>query len=1066
VSINITDTKSLTYGPYYHPTNSHFFKLSNDNLVCFYIRYATGGATDRLYYSISTDDGDTWGTSTQLLSGISSYDLIQSGDNFYIGRLPTSTGYGRVYTITYNSGTNTFSVDSGANFTGYGYSGGTRAIKALVFDSKYFFIPRLSNNQNISLFFASSIGGTWTGVASGNIGGTIQVVDAIVMTDRIRVFANYNSKIYQADITATESSYEWSSWSECFSGVLDSVFSVTANYISNTNINVAYRTTTGYKIRNFNGTTWSDAVDISSRQNDTAGQFSNLNGTLVFVYIREHADADKWAIYLRTKKTTWSDEVLLEAYSTSQIHKLMLIKSSSNETLNYSFVIGNSDPYDIEFNTYTLPEGEKIDIEESLLVSESIENKVSQEYLNIEETVHLAENVENDVSNEYFNVNESLEVSDEVFFNTDSLLTINELISISDEIELITNRRVIDIEESLVVSDSNILSNLPTIKYISKILSYNPLVVITNTTPAEFFSIDTSDPDNIIWTKITLSEVNNLIDIEHNSSNEFLYSIDDETNLLKIKDDNYSNRTLIDLNSENSLLDLSLLSNKLKTFITTDDETGELITLEEVEIKSIPLDIRILKEDFRYVPCIVSTVKGKTIPTDIRILKQNTAVIGLDVRVLKYDFSEVSINPLTYDNIDIKINGVSLIPLDDIDMSSVNINHNIENEKSVASFNLHRRFDDLNKTLGGTASVITSNNVVQIYINGYKEFEGKVSNIKTQSESENVSITATGVRPSDKRNNVTVPFSSLNENLHLYDCLISNIDIDNPYVDPEDENPEYYKGVKVDMGQKTEQVVSRWVNFENVIDDINNGTLVTTPNWTYFWFVGWQSMSKTALFGRTLTYTSAVSGYIGTSISPLSHDVIKIHTAQSFEQRIYENTVSELGYYYLGEAPYMEISCQNGVLVTKDKWEDRNDGLYRVKDESYNYLPYVSRVAQIEFNKIKNINGDILPIASCDVSLSLDAYYFYDIKLLKRLNFSNTTLTNIYNNLNGFPVSVKVININLGDMTVNLQCSNQWSSVELEEMEDEKPNESNYITSEQAVLNYDKYDVATGARIF
>lgn len=739
--------------------------------------------------------------------------------------------------------------------------------------------------------------------------------------------------------------------------------------------------------------------------------------------------------------------------------------------------------------------GESFNVQETLIVNDTNQLKPSIEYLNLNELINVSEDIQSKVSNLYFNADEVIDLAEDIdsstyrrvldiseeitvediyWFDTDFLIAKNENISFNDEIELSLYRRVLDINEELTISDSSRISNLQTISNISKIISYNPLIVVTNENPPKLFLIEITqesgeEEETYTWTPITLTELSSLIDLKHNPFNEYLYAID-ENNLLKINDDDYEDRILINLESENGLKELSLLDNRLKSFITTDSETGELITLEEAEISSVPLDIRVLIQDISTIPMLISTVKGQKLPTDIRVLKQSTVSLGLDVRILKYDFSKSSQHPIDFDDIDFKINGVSIIGLNDLDLQSVTITHNIEEEKSTATFKLHRRFDDLNKTFGGVSSVITNKNTVQIYIKGIKEFEGKISNINVQSESEEVRLTAVGNRPSDKRNSITVPFSSLNADLHLYDCLLSNITIDNPYIDPtidyEKENliPDYYLGIKIDRGIKREQRVSRWLNMNNVLDEINNGTFQPTQNWSYFWYVKWKALDVNS-FGNP-RWVTGTQHYIGTSLSPLSSQIIELNSAHYRDQRIYDDDVTTLSPYYIGEAPYMEASCRNGILVTKEKWEDRADGLYRVKDESYDFTNYVTKVASIEYQKLKNINGTVLPIVNCDVHLSLDSYYFYDIKLLKRLNFSNTTLSNIYNKSNGFPVSVKLINITFNDMKVNLQCSNQWSSVELKEFDEELPDEENYIRDEIARLEDYKYDVATMARVF
>jgi hypothetical protein len=167
-----------------------------------------------------------------------------------------------------------------------------------------------------------------------------------------------------------------------------------------------------------------------------------------------------------------------------------------------------------------------------------------------------------------------------------------------------------------------------------------------------------------------------------------------------------------------------------------------------------------------------------------------------------------------------------------------------------------------------------------------------------------------------------------------------------------------------------------------------------------------------------------------------------------------------------GSAPYKKVSCKNGILMTYPKWEDKQDGLYLHTEEGYNYSKgapgvtgpsptgantgsYINLVGNLEFEKIQNINGSVLPKVKCDVEVFLDGYYHYSIQLLKRINIDNTVEESIYNENNGFPVSVKSIRISARDMKVSLQCTNAWSRLELLEIEGQMPDENNFVVSEK-----------------
>ena len=148
-----------------------------------------------------------------------------------------------------------------------------------------------------------------------------------------------------------------------------------------------------------------------------------------------------------------------------------------------------------------------------------------------------------------------------------------------------------------------------------------------------------------------------------------------------------------------------------------------------------------------------------------------------------------------------------------------------------------------------------------------------------------------------------------------------------------------------------------------------------------------------------------------------------------------------MGFHLLGIAPYKEISAKNGVKKSYPHWEDREDGLYDVTENSYDYRSYDMIIAAIELEKIKNINGDILPRTSANIELTIDCYLYYGLGLLTRLNIVNTTVPDIYKNDNGFPISIKQISIDSGTMKISLSCDNEKSNWELERLQDQAPEE-------------------------
>lgn len=692
-------------------------------------------------------------------------------------------------------------------------------------------------------------------------------------------------------------------------------------------------------------------------------------------------------------------------------------------------------------------------------------------------------------------------------------LSVSEGLSLNDEISSFTNPETLEILEDMSLRDE-IITQLPwiTTYYATTILSYNPLIYVTDTNPATIVVVDITVPESPVNTVYTLTGVSNANSVSYNSTNGYVYAVTDNGKVVKIDTTNFASQTIIDTLDTDNLMLSAVVSPELKLFSGTDDVSGEVILIDEAEFKNINLDIRFLQEWKRNLNLKINTILAKAVNTDIRYIAEQTAKIGLDIRFLKYDYSVASQYPLSYLDWKVYINNVQMDTINDIDMKSITINHNIEN-KSTASFILHRQHDKLDFTNTGVASQITNQNEVKIYINNILEFDGKISNYNCSLEGEQVSITALMDTPTDDRSLVNIPLPSVNETLNLYHCLNDNISIENPYQDTRaviigddgkywaagiwvykisdalvfgsdseaeayinattsaiftNKNPsvasressvQYYKGVKINLGTSIVEKVKRYTTFTDVADAILDGTFNQQQNWDYFWKVSLRDFTQGIVekpgFGES-SFTDA--RYIGTSISPITSDTYILDSAYYSYQRIYDDIETELGYYYLGSAPFLEVSCSNGKKTVAERWEDRSDGLYRVINDSYNYVDYCKAFAANEYSKLLNINGDVLPITQANLTLTLNGYYYYGIKLLKRINLVNTTTANIYKNLNGFPVAVKSISISSNDMKVILNCDNQKVQIELDEIDETLPDIENYQKSGTAKKIHSKYD--------
>jgi len=740
-----------------------------------------------------------------------------------------------------------------------------------------------------------------------------------------------------------------------------------------------------------------------------------------------------------------------------------------------------------------------------------------------------------------------------VAYNANLSLDFEETVNLSDNWEILSITQELNLIETINLSD-NWTFDVET-KYAQQIISYNPLIYVTNTDPAQIVHIDVSNPSSPVKTVYTLSGVKNAKGVVFNDTNDYFYVICDEGKVVKVSSSNLTNQTIINTSDTDTFQETDSLDSHLRTFVSTNNSNGEIIMIDEAEIKSINTDLRWLKQVEKTISTRLDTINGKLVNTDLRWIAETTKTIGCDLRWIKYAYDDINKHPInrTSDWV-VKINGIDMVPLNDVQMNSITITHDINTEKtkgSIASFILNRRHDKLDYDNQGNSSQITNNNTVVININGREEFNGKIFNLSCDSQNETVTVTAKGTRPIDKRHTVNLPLASIGDNVHLYQCFLNNPIIDEPYLDtrqvikgnngiywtgsvwdgdvtnaltfasysaaesyidgiadgntvfhdqdPEvanyDDNPEYYKGITVDLGTKIEQNVIRFKRYgglSELAEAIENGQWTTPfPNAIHFWFatfrhyltsiqagtvnlkqdaedakmtlVDYMKTDNVSTFDKIVATSDTILKYIGTSLGPLSGDIWEITGATYYAEYIQDDIETDLGSYQVGSAPYKKISVKNGKKITKNQWKDKKDGLYRIKDKGYDYEQYAKDVANIEYLKLKNINGDILPVTSAEIQVTLDGYYYYNIGLLTRINVTNTTTANIYKNNNGFPVSVKSITINSANMKVILNCSNQHSVLELDEIDENYPakDSDKYIFEAESVRQYRKFDPST-----
>jgi len=642
----------------------------------------------------------------------------------------------------------------------------------------------------------------------------------------------------------------------------------------------------------------------------------------------------------------------------------------------------------------------------------------------------------------------------------------------------------------------------------TKIISFNPLIIVTDTNPVKIASIDITDPNNPVSTTYTLTGAANATDIVYDSIFAKIYITCANGILVEMDATDLESYVVYNTGSTSNLTKVDSLPGYQTIFTSTDNTLGEIVVMDDSLKTLFNTDVRWMALTSKILACNINTQNGSILETDVRWSQLAEYLLGMDIRFNSIAFADYT-EPISRLDFHVYLDNVELT---DVKMDAINIYHT-DDEKSRATIVLARQHDNLDITLDGVTSVITAQNALRIEIDGNIEFDGFISQIDADSANESVQVIAfTAEARGNERSTVNLSIPSINEQLNLHHALVHNPTIENPKISADEMNPSFYNGILVDAGWDEIQSVSRWSSFQNtesVAAEVSNGEFIPKQNWTYFWFataknfvtgLEWGTLnyigtSPTALTGdtweilglafkyqrkfdskRTRLGTGIVYAndfkYVYTKDCKAMYNALKPHgsltftgtTLESYADKpsVYAIMEAKMGY-MLGSAPYKKVSCKSGRLVVADQWEDKPDGLYVHRDESYDYRAYAQKILALEYQKLGNINGDILPKTSADIEIFIDGYYYYQIALLKRLNIDNTTTLGIYKNLNGFPVSVKSIEISSSTMKVNLRCDNQWSRTELLEIDAAYPqeDEDEYLHPETNVLQFTKFDPRT-----
>jgi hypothetical protein len=1066
----------------------------------------------QIAYKVSLDDGASFGSWITVYNSytVNNFDTyIDSGDNIYLA-IYTGVGYLEFIKLTYGSGTwsigSTIHVDS----------------------SSHNIDPSITIRANGDIWIAASAvttfygyystdgGGTWN-TTSSNPGYGIEGRALIPYNTDIWLIVAYNASLYYYEYTSS-----WSSANLISSSITAARLGV--GKVSDSEIYAAIKTSSGIKVFKYTGS-WDSGTLLGSASTDTNPSVSIAGSSPIVIY----EISTNNIVYRKWNGATWDAAVNITNDSNTNKAPSSLANSSSSEL--YTIWTTGTSTYTMYFQTTNLV----ITSQQTINSSANI-NAISQYTTNsISKIINF-------------------KFQDFILSNANIIKAGVQLITSIASIKQIGTQQTLNSDtaisygkgEQLILSSGTILQRILselssdtsiTPAYHSKFINNKDLFISTQSSPTNIIKVNISSvtPTWVIYPMII--GLNNARNLVLNFSNLKLYTTCDNGYIIKSRLESPSTTTIIYVGEDISLIPIAHLSDYRYTYVGADLSTGELFMIDETTEQQINTDFRFFKLLSRIFKNFLSFLKGKLIDTDLRFLTIIREFIKTDLRFLKTNYSAVQ--PLARDSFIVKIDETqnNFVKLD-----SININMTADTQ-IVATFRMARRHDKLDFDLNGNYIPITTQNNIKIYIANTLIFDGKVSIIKANSETEDVEVTAEGDYPilPPEEGSVTpsiimdkgtkdLPLTILNNKLGLYDILLNDIQIENPEIDPNDINPKYFSGIKAYLGDTEFEAVYQEDAKYTFGDAEEFENFVPEPNYEYFWYASGinfvdgfsfsfkyigtslASLSNDTFDIREFSYkkqrkfrTFSKSAYIATSFSTVViglgsktfytqyglayNSGMPVRVTSALNEGDYmEGTVASYdnfnlvinatsfggtgtknnwaitplqriaSYYYVGSEPFKEISVKNGWYAAEPYWEDREDGLYQVMGSIYNFVPYVKQVAQVEYTKMCNINGDVLPSTTANLSLTIDAYLYYNLRLLNRVNIINTTQSDIYENNHGFPVSIKSIMINSQDMLVTITCDNQWSRKELDLLDASLPPEP-HVSPPVAFKIENKFDL-------
>jgi hypothetical protein len=270
----------------------------------------------------------------------------------------------------------------------------------------------------------------------------------------------------------------------------------------------------------------------------------------------------------------------------------------------------------------------------------------------------------------------------------------------------------------------------------------------------------------------------------------------------------------------------------------------------------------------------------------------------------------------------------------------------------------------------------------------------------------------------------TLPLSSLNEKRGIYETILTDVNINKC-------TNNYTSSLLVKFGKHFREA---WINFSNVATN---------------YYLGWNKITNefsTEIAQEKITedmnrlknsiaakmepqiFVRQKGYYVGNSANLDNFFIDTYHAwggqptitvwyMLQYKSRNDENDIPSVIIGSGDSRKLLDLSqygkkSSNAQLVVQDGWL-----CYKYAEE-YDNIIFALDYA----NFVLSQNNKLLTEAQ--VTLILDAYEYYGLNLSDLINLSNTTIANIYNNTNGFPLNISGVTIDCATRIVTLNATN------------------------------------------